>query len=273
MKKDKLKSIRMQHDKPLKLKLVDVADIEDPECFVLYGRSGTGKTTFAATFPKPILYIDIKDRGTKSIKGVKGIKVLQLKSWEQFEEAYWYLKENEGKFKTVVIDTASQLQQMLVREHCEDKPKKSDKRPGDWGSMTQSDWGQVGGMLNEWLENFRDLPLNTVIIAQDKVFTVDEGGESGDGLIEPEVGPHLMKSVAKSVNANASVIANTFIRERKIKKEVNGKKITKYKIEYCLRVGPSSVYTTKVRKDKDIILPPVIVDPSYDEVIDIIEGE
>jgi hypothetical protein len=68
-------------------------------------------------------------------------------------------------------------------------------------------------------------------------------------------------------------VCNTFIRERKVEKEVNGKKTKKYVIEYCVGVGPSSLYTRKIRKPKSIKAPDAIVDCEFDDLIDIIEGQ
>jgi hypothetical protein len=46
----------------------------------LYGRSGTGKTTLSASWPKPILYLNIKDNGTDSISDVEDIDVVHIDS-------------------------------------------------------------------------------------------------------------------------------------------------------------------------------------------------
>lgn len=43
----------------------------------VYGRSGTGKTTFACTFPKPLLLVGTED-GTRSVYTVKGVDYVRL---------------------------------------------------------------------------------------------------------------------------------------------------------------------------------------------------
>ncbi len=86
---------------PIKKKIVEVkppmefeniASLETMLAVLLYGRSGTGKTTIASTFPKPLLHIDVKEKGWDSISNVPGIKLARLETWEQFEEIYWYLE-------------------------------------------------------------------------------------------------------------------------------------------------------------------------------------
>lgn len=256
------------------LKTRPVSSIKHNVSMVVYGRSGTGKTTFAATAPKPMLYIDIKDEGTASIADVKGIDVFEVETFADFEDAYWWLKKNnDGKYKSIVIDTCTQLQ-MLVIEEILEKKGKNKSRAGEWGTMTKQDWGSVASLMKEWLINFRDLTndgLQVIFIAQDRVFNVDEDSE--DTMLTPEVGPALSPSVARTLNAAVSAIGNTYIRERTITKEVNRKKTKKQIVEYCLGLAPSPIYTRKLRKPLSTQVPEAIVDPEFGDVVDIINGD
>jgi len=238
--------------------------------YVLYGRSGTGKTTIAASFPKPLLLLDAKDKGTDSISDVKKIDVMDVKAYEDFETVYWFLKQNPEAYKTVVIDTMSQVQHLAIEQIMEDQDKDT-KRAGEWGTMTKRDWGMVASKLKEAIINFRDLPQEVVFIAQDRVFNDDEGDE--ESMLDPEVGPGLIPSVVKTLNAAVTVIGNTFIRNR-IKVTGKGRKRKETKrTQYCLRVGPNPVYITKMRKPKKVKLPSVLVNPTYEDLIEIIKGE
>ena len=238
---------------------------------MVYGRAGTGKTTLASTFPGPVLLLDIKDEGTDSVSDVPGLKVWEIHTWEDFEEVYWYLYNNPKKFPSVIIDTVTQLQQILVEEISTSKNLKG-KSAGDWGTMTKSDWGTVASRMKEWITNFRDLPLEVVFIAQDRVFNTDEE-DSAEGVLDPEVGPRLSPSVMSHICAAVSIIGNTFVRTRKSKRKVKGRIKEEEHLEYCIRLGPNSSYITKIRKPKKIDLPNFLVDPSYDEIVEIIEGK
>lgn len=237
--------------------------------YIFYGKSGTGKTTLAASFPKPLLLLDIRDEGTDSVDDIEDIECRELESFEEFESMYWWIKKNYAKFATVVVDTCSQVQSILIKEYHDDASKKGSA--GDWGSMSKRDWADVSAQLKDIFGNYRDLTqlgINVVFIAQDRVFNVDDGSEI-DGEIDPEVGPQLMPSVAKALNASVSVIGNTFIRNvEKVKKGQPKKEV----IKYGLRVGPSPAYITKIRKPKSIVLPGAIYDPDYDKIIEIIKG-
>lgn len=244
--------------------------------FVIYGRSGTGKTTLASSWPKPMLFLDIKDHGTGSISDVKGIDVMDVKFFEDFELTYGFLKNNPKKYKTVVIDTVSQLQQMVVKERAEKEGLRDrSKTAGDWGSMTKRDWGDIAAIMKEWILNYRDLSeegINIIFIAQDRTFNIDNEEDSGESLT-PEIGPALSPSIAKVLNASVSLIGNTYIRTRVEKKEVKGKVREKEVYQYCLRVGPNPIYVTKIRKPKTAEPPATIIDPTYEDVLAATKGE
>lgn len=258
---------------------LEVSEIDDEEqeglSFAFYGRSGTGKTTLAADWPKPMLYIDVMDKGSRSIRDVKGIKRRRVSSWEEFEETYWWLKENPDVYKTIVVDTLTQLQRIVVEELADGRQLKKGQNIGDWGTLTQKDWGTIAATMKEGIINFRDLVelgMDVIFIAQDRAFNVGEDDDAEESLA-PEIGPALSPSVVKTLNASVDVIGNTFIRERVIPGNKVKKIAEKVVIEYCLRLGPNSLYVTKVRKPKSIVAPSVIVDPDYDEIMAIIDGD
>lgn len=259
--------------------------MEIEESFVFYGQSATGKTSLAGTFPGPILICDCRDKGTASLGTTENVRVKKIETWEDAEHVYWYLKKNPKKFRTVVWDTMSQLQQICIEAVLEEAGK-DPETAGEWGVMTKQDFGSVASRMKPFITNCRDLPMNTIFIAQHRTFNLpdEDDIESGTALLAPEVGPALMPSIAKHLNASVSVIGNTFIRtriEEVVTTETKGK--GKHKktiehideeehIEYCLRIGPSPIYVTKVRKGREIKLPDVIVDPTYKSIMKALKG-
>jgi len=248
----------------------DADDFKPEVKVVLYGKPGTGKTTIASTFPKPCLLIDIREKGSDSVRTTKGLKVIRVTTWDELEMLYWYLKDNPDKLKSVVFDTVSNAQELAVKYHLDSKGQAVDAgRIGNWGTMKKQDWGEVASMIKTLIMNVRELPLDMAFIAHDRVFNSGEEDDEADG-ITPSVGPRLMPSVASTLNAAVGVIGNTFIRERyktvgtgKEKKEVR-------KVEYCLRIGPHSYYITKVRKPKSELLPDLLINPEYEDILELI---
>jgi phage nucleotide-binding protein len=243
----------------------------------LYGRSGTGKTTLAGTFPKPILYLNIRDNGTDSISDVEDIDVVDIDDSETLKETLlWCHKQAQRgklKYKTIVLDTMSQLQSILVEELGEKKKLSGKKRAGDFGTFTMQEWGTIAGDLKAVIMDARNLPLESVFICQERVFNIGDEGDDGLDQLDPEVGPKLMPSVKNDLNASVSIIANTFIKVRITKtKNDKGKKVTNIDKIYCLRLGPNEVYTTKIRKPKGIEAPDFIVDPTFRKLKKIMKG-
>ena len=258
-----------------------VAEVKRKNSTALYGRSGTGKTTLAATYPKPILYLNILDNGDESISDVEGIDVVDITSSEELQEQILWLakKANRGKliYKTVVLDTMTQLQGILVNEMGVSKKIKDSatkkKRAGDFGTLTKQDWGQIAGDLKAVIMDIRNLPVNSVFIAQERVFNAGDEEDDGVDQLAPEVGTKLMPSVNKDLCASVNIIGNTFIRIKVTKKKDDkGKSFKEIKKLFCLRLGPNEVYTTKIRKPKGIEAPDYITDPTFRKIMDIVKG-
>lgn len=218
-----------------------------------------------------MLLVDIKDEGTDSVSDVKGLDVFEVQTTEDIEELYWMLKEGT-KYKTVVLDTITQLQQVKVEEISEDKGVRGNKAPGDWGTLTKQDWGNIASWLKKTITDFRSLDMEVVFLAQDRVFNTGEE-ESEEGALDPEIGPRLSPSVMSHLCAAVHMVGNTFIREYVRTKKVDGKKVETRHKEYCLRLGPNSVYITKLRKPRSIELPDFLSDPTYEDILEIVTGD
>jgi len=251
-----------------------VAEVERTASYAIYGRAGSGKTTLASTFPKPMLLLDIRDKGTDSIADVKGVDVLEIESLDDIEDIFYYLKDNPKKYKTLVFDTVTEMQKLVMKHVVMGKSKGKkvdDSRIGDWGSMAKRDWGDVAGIMNKWIADFRDLDMEVVFLAQERVKNVDDE-EGEDNQLTPEVGPAVMPSIATTLNAAVNVIGNMFIRMKRTTVVKGTKKTHKEEPIYCLRVGPNPIYTTKLRKPRSAEAPPYIEDPTFKDIKDLVKG-
>lgn len=254
-----------------------ISEVKHHGSTALYGRSSTGKTTLASTYPKPILYFNIRDNGTDSISDVEDIDVVEIETSEELkEQILWLHKQAErGKliYKTVVLDTMTQLQGILVEEMGEKKKLKGSKRAGDFGTLHKQDWGAIAGDLKAVIMDIRNLPVESVFIAQERIFNAGDEEDDGIDQLAPEVGTRLMPSVNSDLCASVSVIGNTFIKVKVTKeKDKKGKTVKRIDKIYCLRLGPNEVYTTKIRKPKGIEAPDYIVDPTFRKIKKIMKG-
>lgn len=231
-----------------------------------YGPAGTGKTALAATFPKPLLLLDIGEKGTDTVSDVDGVDVLRIRSWSDIEDIYWELQSGRAKYATVVIDAVHSMQDLAITKAKELNAKDDDEQ------TSKRDFGTAAGLMKTWLFNYRDLEeanLNVVFLVHDRVSK--EEGDEDDNRIAPTVGPRLMPSVASPLTGAVKVVGFTFIRQQTEKSKRIGVK-SKTTTEYCLRIGPHAYYTTKVRKPKTRSLPDFIIDPSFDKIVKVMKG-
>lgn len=248
---DVMKRIKPVETLPLKLSMV------------VYGRPGTGKTTFASSFPGPTLLLDIKEDGTDSVADIEGLDILRITSWDEFEQTYWYLKSGKHHYRSVIIDAVTELQDLAIEKW---RGSRGEDEP-----LGFKVWGQVSGSMKTWLINYRDL-INSgmdgvCFIAHDRVHDIEEGGTD---QLDPEVGPRLMPSVASYLCGAVKVIGYTYIREVKKSKDPLKKDRS---VEYRMRLGPHAYYTTKVRRPKSGLTPDSIINPTHGKIIDIMRGD
>ncbi len=264
---------------------VPIADYEDLGFKInLYGRNGTGKTTLACTFTKPLLLLGFED-GTKSVRKVKGVKFLRVRATAQEVKAanevcLTDLPELAGdtpeKYRTVVLDTATSLQDLVLQEILG-----LDKVPvqSAWGAVTMDQYRTRSEKTREFMRLFLDLPMHVVVLAQEKDHSkkAEEGSEQSE-LIQPFMASSLGVSTCGWLHDNCDYICQTLIREETVQKPVpiSGKTKTRPVktglVEYCLRTLPHPIYASKLRVPRETEIPDVIVDPDFDKIMELIQG-
>ena len=244
---------------------------------LLYGQSGTGKTTFAATMPGPILWL-ICSGGNKpgEMRSIdtpeyrKKITPVVINSSADFRAN---LPTDGGDYATIVLDHATGFADLLLKEILG-----IDELPAQkgWGLAQQQQYGQLALMCKESFRAMLNLPMHVVIIAQERTFGDDS---SNSDIIKPTIGAALTPSVTGWLNPACDFVLQTYKRPRMEETitKVAGKEIRQLKrgkgVEYCLRTEAHDVYQTKVRVPKGIELPECITDPDYDKLMAIISGE
>lgn len=254
--------------------IVDVQELQDTFAVLIYGQNGTGKTRTSSTFPKPILLADVREKGTDSIRGIEGIKVRKIEKWEDVELLYWFLKTQNNKlnnpFKTLIIDTVTQLEQLALAYVMNKEAKEFGMEIDSQSDMDMPkirDYGNAASLLKAWLIRFRDLIDEGIFV----VFNVQEKRDGSEDIDEDqhEVFPQVMKSVRAILGGAVSHIIHTEVKD--ITKTVNGQ-IKSYPV-YVARIGPSSKYLTKFRVPPGTKIPEFIINPSYEQIVQLSKGE
>lgn len=127
---------------------------------LVYGMGGVGKTTFAASFPKPLL-IDFEN-GAKYF-GERGISVdvAQQKDWFN-QEDFNTLKQAVANYETIIIDPVGEAMQKLINSPSITGAK---YRQGGTGDLTMAGWGKVKDNMRNFIKWLRDTNKNVVIVA------------------------------------------------------------------------------------------------------------
>jgi hypothetical protein len=135
---------------------------------LLYGESGSGKTTFASTFPKPIFF-DL-DGGLASIahknpmrypRSSKRVVTRYSEITKFFTLITTELQKPEPGFKTIVVDSLNELQEVTMNHVLQDYPtnRQYDDNP------TLADYGKALRDFIRIVQSFKQLPCNVVFIA------------------------------------------------------------------------------------------------------------
>lgn len=210
------------------------ADIKDPLPLLrlmLYGLGGTGKTHLAASFaddPRsaPVLLINSGGNPEMVLVGESPPLVVDLDSYRDLDVIYDFLAggqpanhnlrttlgwPNNLVFKTVVIDTLSDLQQQVVVSAA--NPRYTS---GKFSALQKPDiqsWQKIGTWTVNMARDFLRLPLNIILVLQQKTKIDIERGASEirpalDGQ-SAEIVPawvHLMGQMEQVRDSNGDLV-------------------------------------------------------------------
>lgn len=248
---------------------VDIQKLGQRNLWVIYGKSNSGKTWLSATFPKPLLYLQIGDDGSNTIAKVDGVKAIRLdkirdpsSGKEKDANPVQRLKDlsselmKDKTYKTIVVDTFS----LVVNEWTDEKVVSKGKR------MTQQLWGDLKIDQEELIKLMHKIARKHIV-----VLTCHESTDNIEGM-EDEITPDVRPSVSKGARTYLEGMANYGIHTTKITKEVTKGNTTKEVVKYAADIGPNPYYWTKLQIDPSVKVPSRIINPTYDKFMEIIGG-
>ena len=163
---------------------------------LVYGKPGSRKTSYAATFPKPI-FVDM-ERGTDTLTHLN-MGGLAVERPSTVKQVYDILKEfPKSEFETIVIDTISRLQSFIMADVMQLAVKTNSSR--DVYAPLFKEYRTVGAMLDGICYDLQMMDKNVILICHEKV-VVDE--ETGRVI---EVRPNLTPALANSVGGLISAV-------------------------------------------------------------------
>lgn len=234
---------------------VDISELGQRNLWVPWGKSGTGKTKFVASLPKPLLYIRVGDDGSNTIANVDGIKAIHAETLEQLKEIGKELQKDK-KFASVAVDTFSMITNVWIDQNITQKKKK----------MTQQAWGDLKVETEELIKIFHEVAATHIV-----ALTCHESNDSIEGM-EDEIIPDFRPNTTKGARTYLEGMANYGIHMAKMKKTVIKDGVEKEVVRYVGQLGANSYYWTKLQIDPDIKVPEAIVNPTYDKIMKIING-
>lgn len=141
-----------------------------PFALLLYGQAGIGKTTFACRAPKPLI-CNIEG-GLKGIdlKALGAFATNQLSTYADVEEVFTRMAKTD-KFDTLIIDSVSRMQDLLIRHICEgEKPPKTSLADFGYGAG-YARLAAEAQLFCERIDALKRAGKNIVLIAHEAVET------------------------------------------------------------------------------------------------------
>ncbi len=131
---------------------------------LVHGASKVGKSTLAVTAPTPRLYLDVESASrflpiTRKFwdpmkeppptpDGTWDTCVVQTRDWGTVERVYQWLASGEHGFKSLIIDSISELQGRFL------------EREAGRGQITQQQWGSAYRTVGGLVRDIRDLTMH-----------------------------------------------------------------------------------------------------------------
>lgn len=180
----------------------------------IYGDPGVGKTPTGQTASCPRLIVDTEN-GTKFLRGPKvywdplrealpevpanGTCIVQGRDWETFEAVYEVLYSGQHPFRSLVIDSLSELQ-----KRARDKIFAAGEAQGNGAAdaMSENRWGILLIRMETVVRELRDLSMNPVRPLQTVVLVCLEDVVNGKKV------PLIQGKLGKSLPGFVDVIAH-----------------------------------------------------------------
>jgi len=159
----------------------DLADFNESINLMVYGDSGVGKTPLAGKAPNSVFLST--EKGTISAKrfGSKS-KLIRCHTWERLEAAIDYLEANPSEFDWAIVDSATKMQQLLLRYLLKNNVEDG-KKMADLDVPQIQDHQKWQNMYKRFIDRLIDLDVNVIFVAT----AMHKEDAEGDDLVLPDI--------------------------------------------------------------------------------------
>ena len=248
-----------------------LADEEDFINLLMYGNPGSGKTTALAHLANlgPVIFINA-EAGLKRVAlqrfdiPLENIEVFpakgQVLSFDTLDALFWEIRDkldqNPDAYKGVIWDSITEIHKMLLEAVSKKEVEKAIRKAERQGIepevdpffMDRSYYGVMTEQMRQLIRKYRDLPCHVGFSALPRR---DLNEKTGDISYGPSLTPALQMDLAGFVD----ILCHCEVDDE------------------GLYLGRFREVGIKMAKDRFGVMPPVLVDPSYDRIIQYVNGE
>jgi AAA domain-containing protein len=209
---------------------------------LIYGDPGVGKTTLGLTFPRALVIDTDGGLISGAIQGMEAISY-EPTGWREFEALYFWVKERADQIDTILIDSITSLQRLLLDEIVDQTVEvKIPEKPVMMYVPEQGQYLANQRQMARILTDFRRLGKHMVVTAgvRDKL-----------GKRVPDVAPGLLTII----NYWSSVLGELIV----VTRDKDGNELDR--AHRALMTAPSS---TREAKSRFSSLMPLVPEPTFD---------
>lgn len=142
---------------------------------LIYGDYGTGKTSFAESYPGTVYLIDFENGSQQYASVFDNVLAMKCNSWKEMLNGIKWVKENGAPEACVIVDSETLLWDSLQYERAEFESKGR----VEVKALNLADWGVVKKIVKNLHQNLISLPQSIIAIAHEKKTANSEGYVSG----------------------------------------------------------------------------------------------